>query len=66
MWYVEVKWFRALKEREVNQGVVCGSEVSQGIERESRVWYHHLKRYRKPLRRACAAWARLLSIFALC
>ena len=33
MWYVEVKWFRALKEREVNQGVVCGSEVSQGIER---------------------------------
>ena len=29
MWYVEVKWFRALKEREVNQGVVCGSEVSQ-------------------------------------
>ena len=29
MWYVEVKWFRALKESEANQGVVCGSEVSQ-------------------------------------
>ena len=29
MWYVEVKWLSALKESEVNQGVVCGSEVSQ-------------------------------------
>ena len=28
-----MKWFRALKESEANQGVVCGSEVSQGIER---------------------------------
>ena len=34
MWYVEVKWFRALKESEVNQGVVCGSEVSQVAQRK--------------------------------
>ena len=64
MWYVKSNE-PEFKNSEAGPGVVCESEMSQGIERESRVWYHHLKRYRKPLRRACAAWARWLSIFAL-
>jgi hypothetical protein len=31
---MEAKWVRVLKETEVGQGVVCGSEVSQGVERD--------------------------------
>ena len=31
---MEAKWVRVLKETEVGQGVVCGSEVSQVAQRK--------------------------------
>ena len=31
---MEAKWVRVLKDTEVGQGVVCGSEVVSGVEGE--------------------------------